>query len=262
MAGPDDDTRVVPGRMASAELGPDYATLDEEGPQNPYVDYATRFPARAARLTETKPFFLTSEFFGTLAVLAALAVTAASSDALDADLMWPLATGIVAAYIFSRGFSKGGAPSHAWDPRETFRGFGGGDGAAKGRSDNEEVRQQMSTVTREEYGSRLGSPMYGVYGRGIRQSLPVETKPFFLTSEFWGSVALIVALAIAAGTSDVVDARLFWILATAVTIGYVVSRGIAKSGTKSQSWDPRDDLMQAARERMGHGQGQGQGQAT
>jgi hypothetical protein len=85
---------------------------------------------------------------------------------------------------------------------------------------------------------------------GMRQALPIETKPFFLTSEFWGSIALIVGLAIAAGTSDDIDARLFWILATAVTAAYVISRGIAKSGTKSRSWDPRDDLMEGARDRM------------
>ncbi len=117
----------------------------------------------------------------------------------------------------------------------------------------------MSTMTREEYGTQRGpmGPMYGGYGRGfgMRQAFPVETKPFFLTSEFWGSVALIVGLAIAAGTSDQIDARLFWTLATAITIGYVISRGIAKSGTKSRSWDPREDLMQGARERMASRQG-------
>jgi hypothetical protein len=110
----------------------------------------------------------------------------------------------------------------------------------------------MSTTQRDEYPTQVG-PMYGRspwgYGRGPRQPFPIETKPFFLTSEFWGTVALIVALAIGAGTSEDIDGRLFWILATAVTIGYVVSRGIAKSGTKSRSWDPRDDLMEGVRER-------------
>jgi len=93
------------------------------------------------------------------------------------------------------------------------------------------------------------------YGR-MRQSFPVETKPFFLTSEFWGVLALIVGLAIAAGTSESVDARLFWMLTTAAVIGYVFSRGIAKSGTKSRSWDPREDR---ARERVGSGSDGGRG---
>jgi hypothetical protein len=211
-------------------------------------------------LTETKPFFLTSEFFGLLAVLTALAVTAASSDSVDASLFWLLATGIVAAYVFSRGFAKANAPSNAWDPRETLR-------RSSGRSEDEtEVRapargerpdydeeetRPMSTMRTEEYRAQ---PVYPGWQRGgMMQQFPIETKPFFLTSEFWGTVAIIVGLAIGAGTSEDIDARLFWILATAATIGYVVSRGIAKSGTKSRSWDPREEGMQRLRERGSRG---------
>jgi hypothetical protein len=87
-------------------------------------------------------------------------------------------------------------------------------------------------------------------GYGMRPSFPIETKPFFLTSEFWGAVLLIIGAAIATGSSDDMDARAFWTIATAVTIGYLLSRGIAKSGTKSRSWDPREDLMGRAREKM------------
>jgi hypothetical protein len=199
--------------------------------------------------------------------LAGLAVTAASSDSLDAGLVWPLATAIVAGFVVSRGFAKAAAPSHSWDPRETLRpAWGGGsDGlrargeartetdrvASAARYEDKEATRQMSTTVREEYGTQPSGPMYG-YGRGygVRQAFPIETKPFFLTSEFWGSVAAIVGLAIAAGSSEQVDARLFWILATAITIGYVVSRGVAKSGTKSRSWDPREELMQRAGERV------------
>ena len=109
------------------------------------------------------------------------------------------------------------------------------------------------------YGYR-GGPMRGGWGYGggygmMRPSFPIETKPFFLTSEFWGAVLLIVGAAIATGSSDDMDARAFWTIATAVTIGYLLSRGIAKSGTKSRSWDPREDLMQGARERMASRQG-------
>ena len=189
---------------------------------------------------ETKPFFVTTEFAAALVALAALAVTAGSSDTLDAGLVWPLATAIVAGFVFSRGLAKAGAASRAADPREQWR----------SSDQDEEETEDMSTITREQYGPQAG-PMYG-YGRGfgMRQAFPIETKPFFLTSEFWGSLALIVGLAVAAGTSEQIDARLFWQLATAITIGYVVSRGIAKSGTKSRSWDPREDLMQGARDRM------------
>ena len=100
-----------------------------------------------------------------------------------------------------------------------------------------------------------GRPMRGGWGYGgsygmMRPSFPIETKPFFLTSEFWGSVILIVGAAIATSSSDDMDARAFWTIATAVTIGYLLSRGIAKSGTKSRSWDPREELMTRAREKM------------
>ena len=108
------------------------------------------------------------------------------------------------------------------------------------------------------YGAPMGYGGGWGYGR-MRQSFPVETKPFFLTSEFWGSIAAIVGLAIAAGASESVDARLFWILASAITIGYVISRGIAKSGTNSRSWDPREELLERVRDR---GDGERQGAAT
>ena len=201
------------------------------------------------RLTETRPFFVTSEFVGTMAALVALAVTAASSDSLDATHLWPLATAIVVAYAFSRGFGKAGASSRSWDPRETL----GRSAAAADRRNvsDEEEETRMSTVPREEYEMRRGGAVAYGYGRGgMRQQQPVETKPFFLTSEFWASVAMLVGLAIAAGTDDAIDARRFWYLATAIVIGYVLSRGIAKSGTKSRAWDPREDLMESARERV------------
>ena len=68
-----------------------------------------------------------------------------------------------------------------------------------------------------------------------------ETKPFFLTSEFLAYVLLLMGLGIASGTNGEMDARWFWTLATAATAFYMLSRGIAKSGTKSRSWDPRED---------------------
>jgi hypothetical protein len=69
-----------------------------------------------------------------------------------------------------------------------------------------------------------------------------ETKPFFLTSEFLVFVLYLMGLGIAASTSPSIDARLFWILATAAAIGYMLARGIAKSGTRSRAHDPREDI--------------------
>jgi hypothetical protein len=84
------------------------------------------------------------------------------------------------------------------------------------------------------------------YGGGPRPMFPIETKPFFLTSEFAAVLLAIVALAITAGASDSIDAWRFWILTTVLVSFYVLSRGIAKSGTKSRSVDPREDLLRGA----------------
>ena len=75
-----------------------------------------------------------------------------------------------------------------------------------------------------------------------RRVYPIETKPFFLTSEFVGAVLAIVGIAITAASSDAFGAWRAWILITAVTVGYMVSRGIAKSGTRSHADDPREHL--------------------
>ncbi len=75
-----------------------------------------------------------------------------------------------------------------------------------------------------------------------RRVYPIETKPFFLTSEFVGAVLAIAGIAITAASSDAFGAWRAWILITAVTVGYMVSRGIAKSGTRSHADDPREQF--------------------
>ena len=75
-----------------------------------------------------------------------------------------------------------------------------------------------------------------------RRSHPIETKPFFLTSEFVGAVLVIAGIAITAASSDAFGAWRAWILITAVTGAYMISRGIAKAGTRSHADDPRENL--------------------
>jgi hypothetical protein len=75
-----------------------------------------------------------------------------------------------------------------------------------------------------------------------RTTYTSETKPFFLTSEFVVFVLYEMGLGIGASTSPQVDARLFWILSTIAVSLYMLSRGIAKAGTRSRAHDPRDDL--------------------
>ena len=94
------------------------------------------------------------------------------------------------------------------------------------------------------YGGRWGGPgmmgMRRLGGQGYGG--PVETKPFALTSEFWAALLTVAALAITALTAESIDARFFWTATTALVAFYMLSRGIAKSGTKSRAWDPREDM--------------------
>jgi hypothetical protein len=89
--------------------------------------------------------------------------------------------------------------------------------------------------------------MGGGYGRP-RRNYPIETKPFFLTSEFALSLVAVIGIAITAATSDAFGSWRAWILITAILVSFNVSRGIAKSGTKSQAFDPREQLELGRRE--------------
>jgi len=59
-----------------------------------------------------------------------------------------------------------------------------------------------------------------------------ETKLSLKTTEFWAMVGIIVAILIASAVSDSLGDVRAWTLVAAVAIGYMISRGLAKSGTK------------------------------
>jgi hypothetical protein len=98
----------------------------------------------------------------------------------------------------------------------------------------------MSTQAPGRY--ERGADWRARWGPPRRHVHDTETRPFFLTSEFLVYVLLLMGLAITAGSSASVDARFFWEWATLATIAYMLSRGLAKSGTRSRAWDPREDL--------------------
>ena len=58
-----------------------------------------------------------------------------------------------------------------------------------------------------------------------------ETKPSFLTTEFYAFVASVAAVLIAAAQADNFDAPRAWTLVAALAVGYMVSRGLAKAGS-------------------------------
>jgi hypothetical protein len=60
-----------------------------------------------------------------------------------------------------------------------------------------------------------------------------ETKLSLKTTEFWAMAAIIPAILIAAAVSDSLGDVRAWTLVAAVAIGgYMISRGLAKSGSK------------------------------
>jgi hypothetical protein len=103
-------------------------------------------------------------------------------------------------------------------------------------------------------------PQYYGYGQGgpwggmrQRPSYPIETKPFYLTSEFALSVIAVVGIAITAASSNAFGSWRAWVLITAILVAYNLSRGIAKSGIKSRAFDPREELELGRRDGGGSG---------
>jgi hypothetical protein len=75
--------------------------------------------------------------------------------------------------------------------------------------------------------------------------LSTETKAAFKTTEFFAFIAVLVGVLIAAAVIDETDAggfgaRQAWLYATILTVGYMVSRGLAKSGSRDP-YDADDD---------------------
>jgi hypothetical protein len=74
-----------------------------------------------------------------------------------------------------------------------------------------------------------------VRGRGLD-----ETKAAFKTTELMAYVATVALVLIASAIDDSVDGHLAWTLVAALTIGYMLSRGLAKSGSKHR--EDRDTI--------------------
>jgi hypothetical protein len=72
------------------------------GGLSPWIGYGRR------PYSETKPFFLTSEFLAFAGMLAALLITLGVSDSLNGFRGWLLPTILTSAYIISRGIAKSG----------------------------------------------------------------------------------------------------------------------------------------------------------
>ncbi|MDX6407156.1 MAG: hypothetical protein QOE13_227 [Gaiellaceae bacterium] len=71
--------------------------------------------------TETKPFFLTSEFVLAFVAWLALLLTSLATDSVDAWTFSFLSIAIATGYMVSRGFAKANSPSRGFDPREDWQ---------------------------------------------------------------------------------------------------------------------------------------------
>jgi hypothetical protein len=97
----------------------------------------------------------------------------------------------------------------------------------------------------------------GVLGRskteGFARRLSTETKHAVKTTEFYAMLAVIAGILIASaivgqgeGTAsadqDAFPASRAWLYVAIVAVGYMVSRGLAKAGSREPYWADRDDL--------------------
>jgi hypothetical protein len=86
--------------------------------------------------------------------------------------------------------------------------------------------------------------------QGVVRRLSTETKQAFKTTEFWAMVVVIVGVLVAAaaikggdtapGTDEFI-ARQAWLYVAIVAVGYMISRGLAKSGSREPYDTDRDD---------------------
>jgi hypothetical protein len=80
--------------------------------------------------------------------------------------------------------------------------------------------------------------------RGLGRRLATETKHALKTTEFYAYVVTFVLILIAGnsiesaeGGPDRFAANDVWLYVTILTVGYMVSRGLAKAGSREPYWE-------------------------
>jgi hypothetical protein len=117
------DTTAATTREAMGQ--PQYAPPPQQYgyPQPPNMGWSPYRRPLTDRLgsTETKPFYLTSEFLVSALVSILIAISAATMHAFGGWRAWILIAAITCSYNLSRGIAKAGTRSHAQDPRDDMR---------------------------------------------------------------------------------------------------------------------------------------------
>jgi hypothetical protein len=86
-------------------------------------------------------------------------------------------------------------------------------------------------------GGRAEEAAEGV-GR-VSREVASESKPFFLTSEFWALAIAVLAILVAGAISgdeveDTLNANRVWFYVTILTAAYILSRGVARAGARRE----------------------------
>jgi hypothetical protein len=92
----------------------------------------------------------------------------------------------------------------------------------------------MATRVEDDRGIR------GVSAAPTRSRGVDETKWALKTTEIMAYVATVVGVLLASKVDDSLDGRGAWTLVTALTVGYLLSRGLAKSGSRHR--EDRDTI--------------------
>jgi hypothetical protein len=88
---------------------------------------------------------------------------------------------------------------------------------------------------------------------GMLMRLTSETKHSLKTTEFWAMVAVVAGILIASwvvgqgdgngsNNVDAFPAQRAWLYVAIVAVGYMVSRGLAKSGSRDPYWADETDI--------------------
>jgi hypothetical protein len=88
---------------------------------------------------------------------------------------------------------------------------------------------------------------------GVIARLTTETKHAFKTTEFWVMLAIVGGILIASAVVgqgdgngdanvDAFPASRAWLYIAIVAVGYMISRGLAKAGSREPYWADENDL--------------------
>ena len=90
----------------------------------------------------------------------------------------------------------------------------------------------MSTSSLGQRSAQSSSSLTTRQQPSMLMRLSAETKHAFKTTEFWAMGGVIAAILIAAAVSDSLGDVRAWTLVTIVAAAYIISRGLAKAGSR------------------------------